>query len=106
MLALQTEVYDGTKRVTGTIQANEGQKPTRNEDLKAGELSGREGAIVAEANKALQLLEEDGTAVAVPQVLEQCRDDMKAVQARLFKHRRRPVHAAGRGGDHRRARRR
>ncbi len=41
--------------------------------------------IVAEANKALQLLEEDGTAVAVPQVLEQCRDDMKAVQARLFK---------------------
>ncbi|HEX4592437.1 MAG TPA: hypothetical protein VH120_21080, partial [Gemmataceae bacterium] len=33
----------------------------------------------------LQLLEEDGTAVAVPQVLEQCRDDMKAVQARLFR---------------------
>jgi hypothetical protein len=85
MLALQIEVYDGTKRVHTTIQANEGQKPSRNEDLKAGELSGREGQIVSEANKALQLLEEDGTAVAVPQVLEQCRDDMKAVQARLFK---------------------
>jgi hypothetical protein len=85
MLEVQTEVYEGTKRVAGTIQANEGQKPTRNEDLKAGELSGREGTIVAEANKALQLLEEDGTAVAVPQVLEQCRDDMKAVQARLFR---------------------
>jgi hypothetical protein len=85
MLALQIEVYEGTKRVHATIQANEGQKPTRNEDLKAGELSGREGVIVAEANKALQLLEEDGSAVAVPQVLEQCRDDMKAVQARLFK---------------------
>jgi hypothetical protein len=85
MLALQIEVYEATKRVHGTIQANEGQKPTRNEDLKSGELSAREGVIVAEANKALQLLEEDGTAVAVPQVLEQCRDDMKVVQARLFK---------------------
>jgi hypothetical protein len=85
MLALQIEVYEGTKRVNATIQTNEGQKPTRNEDLKSGELSAREGVIVSEANKALQLLEEDGTAVAVPQVLEQCRDDMKVVQARLFK---------------------
>jgi hypothetical protein len=85
MLALQIEVYEGTKRVHVTIQANDRQKPTRNEDLKSGELSAREGVIVSEASKALQLLEEDGTAVAVPQVLEQCRDDMKAVQARLFK---------------------
>jgi hypothetical protein len=85
MLAMQIEVYEGTKRVHATIQANEGQKATRNEDLKAGELSAREGVIIGEANKALQLLEEDGTAVAVPQVLEQCRDDMKAVQARLFR---------------------
>jgi hypothetical protein len=85
MLALQIEVYEGTKRVHGAIQANEGQKASRNEDLKAGDLSGREGQIVIEANKALQLLEEDGTAVAVPQVLEQARDDMKKVQALLFK---------------------
>jgi hypothetical protein len=85
MLALQIEVYEGTKRLHGTIQANEGQKPTRVEDLKAGELSGREGQIVTEANKALQLLEEDGSSVAFPQVLEQVRDDMKGVQARLFK---------------------
>jgi hypothetical protein len=48
-------------------------------------LSAREGLIVTEANKTLQLLEEDGTAVAVPQVLEQARDDMKKVQALLFK---------------------
>jgi hypothetical protein len=85
MLALQIEVYEGTKRVHGAIQANDGQKASRNEDLKAGDLSGREGQIVVEANKALQLLEEDGTAVAVPQVLEQARDDMKKVQALLFK---------------------
>lgn len=85
MLALQIEVYDGTKRVHGTIQANEGQKATRAEDLKAGELSAREGVIVTEANKALQLLEEDGTAVAVPQVLEAARDDMLKVQNRLYR---------------------
>jgi hypothetical protein len=85
MLAMQIEVYEGTKRIHARIQANEGQKPSRTEDLKAGDLSGREGQIVVEANKALQLLEEDGTAVAVPQVLEQARDDMKKVQALLFK---------------------
>jgi hypothetical protein len=85
MLQIQIEVYEATKRLHGTIQANEGQKPTRAEDLKAGELSGREGQIVTEANKALQLLEEDGTSVAFPQVLEQVRDDMKGVQVRLFK---------------------
>jgi len=85
MLVMQIEVYDATKRLHGTIQQAEDKKPTRTEDLKAGELSGREGQIVVECNKALQLLEEDGSAVAVPQVLEQCRDDMKNVQARLFK---------------------
>src|SRR5207302_1238452 len=81
----QEEEAPGRKQVHATVLANEGQKATRNEDLKAGDLSGREGQIVIEANKALQLLEEDGTAVAIPQVLEQARDDMKAVQARLFK---------------------
>lgn len=85
MLAMQIAVYEATKRLNATVLQNEGRKPSRADDLKAGELSGEEGKIVAEANKALQLLEEDGTAVAVPQVLEQCRDDMKVVQARLFK---------------------
>jgi hypothetical protein len=85
MLAMQIAVYEATKRLHGTVLRNEGQKPSRADDLKAGELSGEESKIVSEANKALQLLEEDGTAVAVPQVLEQCRDDMKVVQARLFK---------------------
>jgi hypothetical protein len=85
MLGDQIQVYDDTKRLHGTIQTNPDQKPSRNEDLKAGDLSGREGQIIVEANKALQLLEEDGSAVAVPQVLEQARDDMKKVQALLFK---------------------
>jgi hypothetical protein len=85
MLAMQTEVYDNTKRLHAAIEAYPDHKATRIEVQKAGEQSNREGEIVVEANKALQLLEEDGTAVAVPQVLEQARDYMGQVQSRLFK---------------------
>ncbi len=85
MLALQTEVYDGTKRVFATIQMQPDAKPTRSEDLKAGELSAKEGVIVIEANKAIQLLQEEGSAVAFPVVMEDIRDQMKIVQARLFR---------------------
>lgn len=85
MLTMQTEVLKNTRRVYETIREHDDRKPTRADDLAAGELSTRESVIVGEANKALQLLEEDGSAVAVPQVLEQARDDMKKVQALLFK---------------------
>lgn len=85
MLALQIEVYDGTKRVFGTVQTQPDAKPTRAEDLKAGELSAKEGTIVVEANKAIQLLQEEGSAVAFPIVMEDIRDQMKIVQTRLFK---------------------
>lgn len=85
MLSMQIEVYEGTKRVYATVDQNPDKKPTRMEDLKAGELSVKEGAIVVEANKAIQLLQEEGSAVAFPLVLEDLRDQMKVVQARLFK---------------------
>lgn len=85
MLALQVEVRDGTKRVQAAAQAQPDGKSTRAEDLKAGELSVKEGAIVVEANKAIQLLQEEGSAVAFPIILEDVRDQMKVVQARLFR---------------------
>jgi hypothetical protein len=85
MLAMQQEVYDGTKRVHATIEQAPDRKPTRAEDLKAGELSAKEAAIVVEANKTLQLLQEEGSAVAFPLVLEDLREQMKVVQSRLFK---------------------
>jgi len=85
MLSMQIEVYEGTKRVYATVDQNPDKKPTRMEDLKSGELSVKEGAIVVEANKAIQLLQEEGSAVAFPLVLEDLRDQMKIVQARLFK---------------------
>jgi len=85
MLQLQTEVYDGTKRVFATIEQQPDKQPTRPEHLKSGELSAKEGTIVVEANKAIQLLQEEGSAVAFPLVLEDLRDQMKVVQTRLFK---------------------
>src|SRR5205085_9339390 len=85
MLALQTEVYDGTKRVFAIVETQPDGKATRAEDLKAGELSVKEGVIVVEANKAIQLLQEEGSAVAFPIVMEDIRDQMKVVQARLFR---------------------
>jgi len=85
MLALQQEVYDSTKRVHAAVEQQADKKPTRAEDLKSGELSAKEGVIVVEANKAIQLLQEEGSAVAFPLVMEDVRDQMKVVQARLFK---------------------
>jgi hypothetical protein len=85
MLSLQIEVYDGTKRVFAAVQLQPDAAPTRAEDLKAGELSAKEGVIVAEANKAIQLLQEEGSAVAFPIVMEDVRDQMKIVQTRLFR---------------------
>ncbi len=85
MLTMQLDVYEATKRIHATVRATEGKVPARAEVLKAGEQSDREALIVTEANKALQLLEEDGSAVAIPQVLENARDDMVKVKDRLFK---------------------
>ena len=50
MLAMQIAVYESTKRLHGTVLQNEGQKPSRADDLKAGELSGEEGKIVSGKN--------------------------------------------------------
>jgi hypothetical protein len=85
MLQLQIEVYEATKRIDVIVQQQPDKKPTRSEDLKAGEQSAKEGQIVVEANKAIQLLQEEGSAVAFPLVLEDVRDQMRIVQGRLFK---------------------
>src|SRR5262249_33392519 len=57
MLAMQIEVYEGTKRVDSVIKTYPDQKPTRAEEQRSQQLSTREGEIVKEANGALRLLE-------------------------------------------------
>jgi hypothetical protein len=85
MLAIQIEVYDGTVRVDKAIGTNPDKKASRAEEQRALQLSDREEVIVVEANKAIQLLEAEGTAVAFPQMFEQVRDDAKNVARRLGK---------------------
>lgn len=85
MLAMQIEVYEGTKRVDKAIGQNSDKKAGRDEELKSLQLSDREQDIVRLANKALELLEAEGSAVAFPEVFIQVRDDMKSVANRLGK---------------------
>jgi hypothetical protein len=85
MLAIQIEVYEGTVRVDKAIGTNPDKKASRAEEQRALQLSDREEVIVLEANKAIQILEAEGTAVAFPQMFEQVRDDAKNVARRLSK---------------------
>ena len=79
MLKLQIEIYDGTVRLA-TIPVDERQ---HEEEIEAGRLSRGEAMIVNEADRAIRLLREDGTSVAMPEAIEQLRDDMQQVTVRL-----------------------
>jgi hypothetical protein len=85
MLAMQIEIYDGTVRVDQAIAQNPDKKASRNEEQRALQLSDREQEVVREANKAIQLLQAEGSAVAFPEVFTQVRDDMQHVARRLGK---------------------
>src|SRR5207244_2495706 len=63
MLALQHEVYEGTKRLD-TIPA---ERRGANDEVESGRLSRKESVILIEAEKALAVLREEGTAVAFPE---------------------------------------
>lgn len=51
----------------------------KGEEIEAGRLSREEGLILIEADKALQILKEDGSAIAFPRTVEQMRDDIAQV---------------------------
>jgi hypothetical protein len=53
------------------------------EEIEDGRLSRKEALIVVEADRALNLLHEEGTAVALPEAVEQMREDMQQVTDRL-----------------------
>lgn len=75
MLKMQIEVYEGT-RVLDAIPADRRDRST---EVQAGRLSRQESLIVVEADKALVLLREDGSAVALPEAVAQAREDMQQV---------------------------
>lgn len=79
MLQWQRDVYEGTERLDRA--STDGL--SHEQEIVAGRLSSREAEIVTEADKALMLLRDDGSAVAMPEALSQAREDMQQVAGRL-----------------------
>jgi len=79
MLKRQTKVYEATKKRDKVPVKDR----TRDDDLAATRLSRDEKEIIAEADRALTLLRDDGTAAAFPVALEHLREDMVEVAGRL-----------------------
>ena len=79
MLDMQIEVYEGTRRLDRVAAADRGQ----NDEIEAARLSRKESLIVIEADSALTILQEEGSAVAFPEAVEQMREDMEQVVLRL-----------------------
>ena len=81
MLEMQRAVHEGTCRLDEA--SKDGM--THNQEIEAARLSSQETEIVLEAEKALTLLREEGSAVAMPEALGQIRDDMRQVVGLLAK---------------------
>src|SRR5690606_15032392 len=79
MLDMQIEDYEATLRLDRVPAAQRG----RNDEIEASRLSRKESAIVLEAEKALTLLREEGTAVAMTEAVLQMYEDMQQVVIRL-----------------------
>lgn len=79
MLAMQEEVNEGTLRLDKVRQTQR----DHSHEIQSGRLSSQEAQIVLEADKAMLLLREDGTAVAFPEAVGQMREDMQQVVQRL-----------------------
>ena len=79
MLQMEQEVYDGTLLLDKVPTA----EPTHSHEIEAGRLSEKQVQIVVEVDKAALVLREEGSAVALPEAIDQMRDDMQQVVPRL-----------------------
>ena len=80
---LSKQVLAGTEDVHKAVTKNDDKKPNQLNKKEALKLSDQEKLIVAEANKCIDILEAEGSAVAFPEVFQQVRQDMIHVQKRL-----------------------
>jgi hypothetical protein len=80
---MQMQVLAGTEGTAKAIDNNPDKKPKHENKQESLRLSDQEKDIVMEANKAIEMLEAEGSAVAFPEVFQQVREDMKHVQRRL-----------------------
>ncbi|MCA9267866.1 MAG: hypothetical protein KDA41_05320 [Planctomycetales bacterium] len=79
MLKAEEKIYDETLQLERVLKSNDDPAlPAR-----AAKLSFEQKKVVVEADRALNLLREEGSSVAFPQVVEHTRDDMQQVVDRL-----------------------
>lgn len=79
MLDEQNKVYDATIRLASVPEPERG----RSVEIESGRLGRQESMIALDADRALQLLRDDGTAIAMPEAVREIRDDMQQVAERL-----------------------
>jgi len=79
MLEMQQAVYDATVLMDKKPQ----EKRDRADEIEADRLARKEIKIIGEVDKAMVLLREDGTSVALPEAVSQIREDMEMVAERL-----------------------
>jgi hypothetical protein len=79
MLDMQIQVHEGTKRLDRVPEPDR----DRDHEIESGRLSGKEAEIVNEAERALSVLREEGSSVAMPEAVGEMRDDMEQIVVRL-----------------------
>ncbi len=79
MLDMQIQVYEGTKRLDRKAEPDR----SRDDEIESGRLSRKEAEIVGEADRALAVLRDEGTAVAMPEAVGEMREDMEQIVVRL-----------------------
>jgi len=83
MLQMQIEVYEATKAIDAIVQKSETKRPEKPEVQKSQVQADKETEIIAEANKTIEILKSEGSAVAFPRVFEETVIDMTRVRERL-----------------------
>ena len=79
MLELQKSIYDSTLRLDERLKKNDGKDTDGALSVESVRLSGRENDVYMEGTKALLLLQEDGTAVAMTEALASAVEDIEGV---------------------------
>jgi hypothetical protein len=83
MLAWQIEVKAATEAINTQVLKHPEKKAQPVDFQNSQKQEDKEGEIIAEADKAIQLLVSEGSAVAFPAVFEEVRKDMFRVKERL-----------------------
>ena len=81
ILKLQRKVHESTQRLDG-VPADDRDA---DDEIEASRLARSQNEIISDVDKALLLLHEEGSAVAMTEVVTQMRDDMRQIAQRLSK---------------------